>query len=224
MTIEDDRRRWHAYYTEKRIVHQWFQVHLLKDLDVDRVLEVGPFLGLVSALLANAGYQVTTLDITHEPPGPGIAKHIHTDVRKVRPEQLAGHDVILCCETLEHIPWDDAGETLSRFSASGVPWLIVSVPYEGFQFGCSLYVNRFLWRKRTFLKKLHFLSEFPDGPEDDWESHKWEIGYKGYSVRRWRDMVTGAGYEIVGQDFTSGCRSIFLIARNTSTAGTGPQS
>ena len=221
MSTKDDRRRWHAYYTEKRIVHQWFQVHLLKDLDVERVLEVGPHLGLVSAMLANVGYQVTTLDITTRSPGPGVARHIQADVREVRPELLAGHDVILCCETLEHIPWRDVGETLSRFSASGVPWLIVSVPYEGFQFGFSLYVNRYLWRKRTFLKKLRFLSEFPRRPEDDWEPHKWEIGYKGYSVRRWRDMVTGAGYDIVNQDFTSGCRSIFLVARNTSTAGTG---
>jgi hypothetical protein len=215
MSTEEARRRWHAYYTEKRIVHQWFQVHLLKDLDVERVLEVGPFLGLASAMLDNAGYRVTTLDITPEPPGPGIARHIQADLRKVRPEQLAGHDAILCCETLEHIPWNEVGETLS------VPWLIVSVPYEGFQFGFSLYVNRFLWRKRSFLKKLRFLAEFPDNFEDDWEPHKWEIGYKGYSVARWRDLVTGAGYEIVGQDFTSGCRSIFLVARNTSTAATG---
>ncbi len=223
MPTKDSRRRWHAYYTEKRIVHQWFQVDLMKELDVQRVLEVGPYFGLVSAMLANAGYEVTTLDITPEPPGPGVARHIRADIRKVRPEQLAGHDVILCCETLEHIPWIEAGQTLSRFAASAVPWLIVSVPYQGFQFGFSLYLNRYLWRKQSFFKKFRFFSEFraefPAPADDDWEPDKWEIGYRGYSVARLRDMVSGAGYEIVRQDFTAGCRSIFLVARNALAAG-----
>ncbi|MCH8809118.1 MAG: hypothetical protein IH993_04700 [Proteobacteria bacterium] len=221
MPTNDGRRRWHAYYTEKRIVHQWFQVDLMKELDVQRVLEVGPYFGLVSAMLANAGYEVTTLDITPEPPGPGVVRHIRADIREVRPEQLAGHDVILCCETLEHIPWIEAGEALSRFAASAVPWLIVSVPYQAFQFGFSLYMNRYLWRKHSFFKKFRFLSEFPAPEGDDWEPHKWEIGYRGYSVPRLRDMVTGAGYEIVRQEFTSGCRSIFLVARNALAAGSG---
>ncbi len=44
---------------------------------------------------------------------------------------------------------------------------------------------------------------------------------RGYSVPRLRDMVAGAGYEIVRQDFTSGCRSIFLVARNARAAGSG---
>ena len=214
MPAEMDRAGWHTYYSEKRVVHQWFQVELLKDLDVRSVLEIGPYFGLVTAMLANAGYRVTTLDITAEAPEPGATGHITADIRTVRPEQLAGHDAILCCETLEHIAWDDVGEVLSRFAASAVPWLIVSVPYEAFQVGFSLYLNRYVWRKQSFLKKLRFLSAFRAPPDDDWEHHKWEIGYKGYSVPVLRNKVTGAGYEIVRQDFTAGCRSIFLLCRN----------
>ncbi|MSP67281.1 MAG: hypothetical protein EXQ96_04110 [Alphaproteobacteria bacterium] len=48
-------RAWHAYYTEKRIVHQWLQVRLLRDLPVQSVIEIGPHLGVVTALLASAG-------------------------------------------------------------------------------------------------------------------------------------------------------------------------
>ncbi len=61
----------------------------------------------------------------------------------------------------------------------------------------------------------------PAPEDDDWEPHKWEIGYRGYSVTRLRDMVSAAGYEIVRQDFTSGCRSIFLVARNARAAESG---
>lgn len=57
------RREWYRYYSQKRISHQLLQVQLLADLAVDRVLEVGPNLGLVSMLLDNAGFQVTTLDL-----------------------------------------------------------------------------------------------------------------------------------------------------------------
>ena len=57
------RREWFRYYSEKRITHQWFQVHLLEGLaGVERVLEIGAHLGLVTALLDNAGFEVTTLD------------------------------------------------------------------------------------------------------------------------------------------------------------------
>lgn len=208
------RQRWHAYYTEKRIVHQWFQVDLLKNLEVQKVLEVGPHYGLVSAMLVNAGYEVTTLDISPDPLRPGVAGHVAADVRDVQVEQLAGHDAIICCETLEHIPWEDVGGVVACFSASGVPWLIVSVPYSAFQFGFSLYFNRYIWRKQSFLKKLHFLSSFPTPTNDGWEDHKWEIGFKGYTVPRLRELLTESGYEILRQDFTSGCRSIFLVCRN----------
>ena len=53
---------WHRYYSAKRIGQQWTQVHLLRDLPVQTVLEVGPYMGLATALMDNAGYDVTTLD------------------------------------------------------------------------------------------------------------------------------------------------------------------
>ena len=45
MDYSDDpaarRAEWFRYYSEKRITHQWFQVHLLQDLpEVRSVLEV----------------------------------------------------------------------------------------------------------------------------------------------------------------------------------------
>lgn len=218
MPMDYDRERWHAYYTEKRIVHQWFQVDLLKDLEVRNVLEIGPYFGLVSAILANAGYQVTTLDIASEPPEPGVIRHICADLREVRPEQMAGHDAIICCETLEHIPWQEISEVLSRIAASAVPWLIVSVPYAAFQLGFAVYLNRYVWRKQSFFKKLRFLSAFPPPPDDAWEHHKWEVGYKGCSVPQLRSLLTGAGYEIIRQEFTSGCRSIFFVCRNRQSS------
>src|SRR5207248_1630931 len=53
---------WLAYYSRKRIIHQWTQLHLLGTTDCNSVLEIGPALGLVTSLLVNIGYEVTTLD------------------------------------------------------------------------------------------------------------------------------------------------------------------
>ena len=60
--LDAHKHQWYAYYSEKRIVHQWFQVKLLENLPVQRIMEIGPAYGVPTALLANAGYEVTTLD------------------------------------------------------------------------------------------------------------------------------------------------------------------
>ena len=39
------RQEWSAYYTRKRIVQQWLQVHFLGTIDCQKVLEVGPAMG-----------------------------------------------------------------------------------------------------------------------------------------------------------------------------------
>ena len=59
MSDPSRRARWHAYYSEKRIVHQWQQVALLEDLAVSRVLEIGPYLGLAGTVHLLFGADLT---------------------------------------------------------------------------------------------------------------------------------------------------------------------
>lgn len=75
------RAEWYRYYSEKRVSHQYLQIDLLKDLDVTTILEVGPFLGFVSALLHNVGYEVTGLDL-----GPPLSRI--PEIRHVRDSVL----------------------------------------------------------------------------------------------------------------------------------------
>ncbi len=200
---------WHRYYSAKRIGQQWIQVNLLKDIPVRKVLEVGPYMGLVTAMLDNAGYEVTTLDVLprafERPPRP----HISVDLVGLEPTVIAGFDAILCCETLEHLPWEEVDGVLETFRDSGARYLIVSVPYEAFQIELSLYINRFMFRQRFALKKLRFLKSFT--PQAEPYGHIWEVGYRGRSLRAWESKLEAAGWRILLREFAHPTRSVFHV-------------
>lgn len=206
------RERWFGYHTQKRIGQQLLQVQLLEQLAVQRVLEVGPHLGLVTAMLDNVGYDVTTLDLGprgfERPPVP----HLQMNLLAIEPGRLAGFDAVLCCETMEHLPWARAGEVLSGLRAGGARYLVLSVPYEGMQLYLQLYLNRFTARRLTQFRKLRSLRRFT--PDADPLGHKWEIGYRGYALADWEAVIAGAGWRILRREFTAPCRSVFHLCEN----------
>lgn len=203
--------RWFGYYTAKRIGHQWQQVELLRGLPVRSVLEVGPALGLVTAMLDNAGYAVTTLDIVPREFDRPDLPHIGADLVALDAAAIAGHDIIFCCETLEHLPWDTVPGILKAFRTSGARYLLVSVPYEAFQVDLSLYFNRHALRQRFSMKKLRFLKSFTPEPG---MGHKWEVGYRGRSLRVWEQALRDSGWQVRQRAFASPCRSVFHLLDN----------
>jgi len=205
------RDAWFAYYHEKRLFQQWTQIHMLEGLDIQKILEVGPFMGFVTALLNNIGYDVTTLDLFDRrfdrPPGP----HVKTDLRDLTPEMIEGHDCIICCETLEHLHWETVPEIVGTFRKSGARYLLVSVPYEGLQLFFQLYWNPWKFTKRTAFRKLRSRKTFTFDEAKDPYGHKWEVGYKGYPLKRLEGVLEGAGYRIRKRDFTHGAKSVFFL-------------
>lgn len=206
-------QRWLRYYVRKRAMQQWMQLELLGRVPVETVLEVGPGLGAVSALLTNAGYTVTTLDrVPRQFEQPNLP-HIEVDLLDLKPEQIAGHHAIVCCETLEHLDWEDTARVLANFHASGAQYLVTSVPYMGFQVALDLYVNRSSIQHYFSFKKLSFLREFKRQPK---HGHQWEVGYRGHSLRNWERRIEQAGWRIMEREFTVHCRSVFHISARTS--------
>jgi hypothetical protein len=201
---------WLAYYSRKRIIQQWTQVHLLSTIDCQKVLEVGPALGLVTSFLVNIGYDVHTLDKVSRVFAYPDVPHREKDICNLRGDEIAGYDAILCCETLEHIAWERVGSVLSAFRDSGAKYLIVSVPYMAFQVFVEFYLNSKTFRQHFSMKKLlwrkDFIAEPPGG-------HQWEVGYKGYPLRQWESRLEDSGWSIVTRDFTEHCRSVFHVLR-----------
>ena len=200
--------QWIAYYSKKRIEQQWMQLHLLSLTRSERVLEVGPGLGLVTALLVNVGYQVVTLDQAPRAFAYPDIRHLEKDICELRGDEIGGHDAIICCETLEHIAWEKVDPVLSAFRRSGAKYLIVSVPYMGFQLAFDVYFNRTTLRQYFSMKKMLFLKDFVAEPSD---GHQWEVGYRGYRLAGWEKRLVDCGWLITTRDFTAHCRSVFHL-------------
>ena len=185
------------------------QLELLGRVPVETVLEVGPGLGAVSALLTNAGYALTTLDrLPRQFEQPDVP-HIEVDLLDLEPEQIAGHQAILCCETLEHLNWEDSARVLGRFHACGAQYLVTSVPYMGLQVAFDFYANPHALRHYFSLKKFSSLRDFKRQPK---HGHQWEVGYRGYSLRDWERRIEQAGWRILEREFTVQCRSVFHLS------------
>jgi hypothetical protein len=134
-------------------------------------------------------------------------------LRQVVPETLAGFDCLICCETLEHLPWDEVDGVLAKFAASAVPHLVLSVPYQGFQLDARIYLNAHRLRRYFAFKKLNFLRRFRPAEEatGEAEGHHWEIGYRGHSLAAFEAKLENAGLAIERRDFTSPTRSVFYL-------------
>ncbi len=213
MTSDGSRRRrpqeWLSYYVRKRALQQWMQLELLGRIEAEKVLEVGPALGAVTALFTNAGYSVTTFDRLPQGFERPRVPHIEADLVDLTPDQIAGHDAILCCETLEHLDWETTAPVLRNFHASGAQYLITSVPYMGLQLTFDLYANTHSFHQYFSLKKFASLREFKRQPK---YSHQWEVGYRGYSLRNWEARIEQAGWRIVQREFTAHTRSVFHLS------------
>jgi hypothetical protein len=181
---------------------------LLGTTDCRTVLEIGPALGLVTSLLVNIGYEVTTLDRAPRSFAYPDVPHLKKDICELRCDEIAGYDAILCCETLEHIEWERVGSVLAMFRESGAKHLIVSVPYMGFQIFVEVYVNSNTLRHYFSMKKLLSKKDFQPEPAG---GHQWEVGYKGYPLRVWEKHINDSGWSIVTREFTEHCRSVFHL-------------
>lgn len=201
---------WYRYYTPKRIGQQWQRFQMLQGLPGHTILEAGPALGYVAAMPDNAGYQVTNLDVVPRIFSRPDSVLISADLTTVGAAEIGDFDVFLCCETLEHLRWSDVDAVLQTFNESGAAYFLVSVPYEAFQVDFSLYWNRRSLRQRFSLKKLRFLEAFSPDPG---MGHKWEVGYRGFSLKDWERKLAGSGWKVIRREFTSPCRSVFHLLR-----------
>jgi hypothetical protein len=111
-----------AYNSKERICSYWHQVDEVTAAGARNVLEVGPGAGMVTEWLRRTGVDVTTLDMD-----PAVDADLHGSVTSV-PVGDAAVDAALCCQVLEHLPFEQVEPALRELARVARLRVIISVP------------------------------------------------------------------------------------------------
>lgn len=177
------------YFQSGRVFSYAHQIDTVLSFEPRRVLEVGVGAGVVAAALRAMGIDVTTVDIQ-----PELKPNIVGSVTEL-PVDDGAFDVALCCQVLEHLPFDQfipALRELRRATTSGV---VISLPDIRPHYSLSWRLPRV--GHGTLVgtrRKAPPPERIQSGRENS--GHYWEIGYPDVPLRRVREGVSAAGLTI----------------------------
>ena len=160
-----------------RFASYHYQLREVLALNPSSVLEVGVGDGVFGCYLKNqTAIRYTALD---------VAEDLHPDVVgdiKDMPCADGSHDVVCAFQVLEHLPWEEVPRALAEMARVTRTHVVLSVPHFAPQL--------------KFLLKIPLVPElrvavkipFPRTHRFDGE-HYWELGKRGYPVRRFRALL-----------------------------------
>ncbi len=170
----NDSGRWASY---------WRQIKEVLELSPKNILIVGKGDGLVPAYLKMQGLDVVILD-NDKSLGPDIEASVLN-----MPVGDNNFDAILCAQVLEHLPYEDFSRALSEIKRIAKNGAVISLPH----FGPTI---RFLL-KIPFLPELKFILKLPYPIKHQFKGeHYWEIGKRGYSLRKIKKEIMKSGLMI----------------------------
>jgi hypothetical protein len=164
-----DLPRWNSY---------WHQIAETLALLPKTTLIIGVGDNIVGTLLAAQGVQVYTFDFDKNlhPDFEGDVAAIDTALRDKQ------FDVILCCQVLEHLPYDKFEAILQQLQRHAEN-VIISLPYSAIKYKFEV--------KLPFIKTVkadvHIHKFFKRYTFDG--QHYWEIGTRGYTKRSVRKSM-----------------------------------
>jgi len=151
--------------------HQINDIHRLNPASI---LEIGIGNGFTSSFLRRAGFDIVTVDIN-----PELEPDICSPISRLKP--LLGDrsfDLVVCCEVLEHMPFEDFELSLEVFRSVGQR-LYMTLPNYKRVYGVGGFIN---------LPKVYGLSfraqfELPNRKTLS-EEHFWEVGSSPTTTKR----------------------------------------
>ncbi len=161
-----------TYDSKERFLSYWDQIAASRALKPASILEVGVGTRFYSRYMADHGYSVTTVDIdrTRAPQVCGSLTAL--------PLGAAGWDLVVCCQLLEHLPFDTVPRALGELRRVTRRHLLVSVPNCAPTLGLTFRIARKLERVWTVPIPRPAKPSVFDG------QHHWELGQRGYTVQR----------------------------------------
>ncbi|MBN1457439.1 MAG: class I SAM-dependent methyltransferase [Sedimentisphaerales bacterium] len=182
----------HTHLDVRRLYSYICQLEYAMDAAPEKVLYVGKGTGIAPDLLSRCpgDPEVATIDIE-----PDFKPDIVGSILDI-PLEDNSFDVTMCCQVLEHLPFDSFQNALEEIWRVTKNRLVLSVPNRGLYFG---------FRAKVPLLKFGFsisLPRFPlmflSYPEEKAKlnGHCWEIGYKGTSMATVKKRILDAGWMI----------------------------
>ncbi|OHA04023.1 MAG: hypothetical protein A3J10_02220 [Candidatus Sungbacteria bacterium RIFCSPLOWO2_02_FULL_54_10] len=179
----DHKARWIHYYHQVNFVAREVR-RREKKLENFTVLEIGPSHGFVTDYLKKFGVAVTTLDNKKEY-SPDVLGTVLT-----MPFPDDTFDMVLVCEVLEHLPFDDFPKALKEIFRICRGSVLLSEP-DSRNILIGLRCKIPFFKTRDMLIKVQ-----RGGTPIVKRGHYWEIGVTGFPLRRIRHAITQAGFTI----------------------------
>ena len=178
----DHQARWLHYFNQIKAVAR--EIREREDHnDNFSVLEIGPSYGLVTFYLRKFGVDIKTLDFK-----PEYQPDFLASVLKM-PLPDNSFDLILVCEVLEHLPFENFPGVLKEIHRVTKKTVFLSLPD-----GRSTLLNFRL--KLPFLKEFKFLLKIPDFKKHIFNGHYFEIGKPGFSLEKIKGIIEKTGFKI----------------------------
>lgn len=175
------------YDSKGQFCSYWHQINEVYATDPTTLLEIGMGGGLVSGYLRRRGLHVTCVDIDADL-GPNAVGTV-----TALPFASDSFDTVLCCEVLEHLPFELFASSLRQIARVSRRHVVLSLPQ----------CRKGIYRIAINLPRLHGIDTMielpvmgrPTAPHDP--GHRWEIGLRAYRRRDVESIMRQSGLDIV---------------------------
>jgi SAM-dependent methyltransferase len=159
-----------------------------------RILEIGGSNNILRAMLTHyfessgISARITTCDSDADSRPDCVA-----DVRSLSFEDEA-FDITACFQVLEHLPFSDFPAALREIRRVTRHHVLISLPHVSLYLSGTLKIPRRQAHPRFLpLGDPRFLRLAASG---SYAGHQWEIGYRGFGIRKIREIMLDSGLEI----------------------------
>jgi len=182
--VSKEHYRGSSYRGKDRWISYWRQLSLVRSFKPVSVLEIGVGDKTVTEAMRKDGVVVTMCDVA-----PDVEPDVVASVTAL-PFEDQSFDVVLAAEILEHIRYEDVAVAVGHIFRVCRKGAVISVPHAGWTFALEWKLP-LLPRMSVCVKLPHFFKTHHFNGE-----HYWELGKRGYSRRRLRQIITNAGFVI----------------------------
>jgi len=171
---------------EFSLAHQLSAIHRLGPKSV---IEIGPGPGLATHCMRTGGIEVTTVDVQAD-----LSPDVVASVLEL-PFDDAAYDAALCCQVLEHLPFESFGSAITELGRTVKSGIVLSLP----DVTRCVYLGWGL--RRTGLRARHVgvpgkrAKPFPESRLESM-GHYWEIGYQGSELGAVTGAIAAAGLRV----------------------------